>query len=176
MLPVRWWRVGSILNEDAFASSPLFLSVCFFIYGRSYAGSEFSRWGGDIKVNHVYFVLVLAVVCWVTILHLSHDYTTRPEEGRSIQSSSQFPSSSFNSFPSSSSSSSSPSFSSSSFQQFPSTFSSFGQTPRFSSRPTPVQTAPGPSLPAERPSPPQTVFRDQLYTPAGTRTWVLRGI
>ena len=49
MLPVRWWRVGSILNEDAFASSPLFLSVCFFIYGRSYAGSEFSRWGGDIK-------------------------------------------------------------------------------------------------------------------------------
>ena len=132
--------------------------------------------GGGYKSYHVYFVLVLAVVCWVTILHLSHDSTTRPEEGRSIQSSSQFPSSSFNSFPSSSSSSSSsPSFSSSSFQQFPSTFSSFGQTPRFSSRPTPVQTAPGPSLPAERPSPPQTVFRDQLYTPAGTRTWVIVG-
>ena len=70
---------------------------------------------------------------------LPHNVVNRLEEGRSIPSSP-------------------------SFQQFS---NSFGQTPRFASRPTPVQTA-GPAsatLPAERPSPPQTVFRNDALPP-----------
>ena len=39
---VRWWRVGSILSEDALAT-PIFLSSMLFIYGLQGGGENSSR-------------------------------------------------------------------------------------------------------------------------------------